>query len=41
MPISPASLSGLLNTGSTAPVTMRAVLVRCEAAARKTIGFGL
>ena len=41
MPASPAILSGWLNTGSTAPVTMRAFLVRCEAALRKTIGAGL
>ena len=30
-----------MNTGSTAPVTIRAVLERCEAAVRNTIGFGL
>ncbi len=41
MPISPASFSGLLNAGSTAPVTSRACRVICAAAARKTIGFGL
>ncbi|GJD54123.1 hypothetical protein OPKNFCMD_6908 [Methylobacterium crusticola] len=41
MPISPASLSGLLNTGTTAPLTMRALRERCEAAVRNTIGFGL
>ena len=41
MPISPASFSGLLKIGRTAPVTRRARLVRCAAAARNTIGFGL
>ena len=38
---SEASLSGLLKTGSTAPVTMRAVLVCWLAAAKKMIGLGL
>ena len=41
MPISPANFSGLLKTGSTAPVISRAFFVRCAAALRKTIGFGL
>jgi len=39
--ISPASFNGLLNAGTTAPVTRRIHLVRCEAAARNTSGFGL
>src|SRR5207253_559445 len=39
--ISPASFSGWLKAGSTAPVTSRACRVRCAAAARKTIGLGL
>ncbi len=41
MPISPASLSGLLKIGRMAPVIRRAFLVRCEAAVRNTIGLGL
>ena len=41
IPISPASFSGLLNAGRTAPVTSRAFFVRCEAAVRKTMGLGL
>ena len=41
MPISPAIFSGWLNMGSTAPVRSRAVLVRWEAAVRKTWGDGL
>jgi hypothetical protein len=40
--ISPASLKGWLNTGSTRPVTeAAAVLVRCDTRSRKTSGFGL
>ena len=41
MAISPASFSGLLKAGSTAPVTSRAVRVSCAAAARNSIGLGL
>jgi hypothetical protein len=39
--ISPASFKGWLKAGNTAPVTSRAWRVRCAAAARNTIGFGL
>ena len=41
IPASPAILSGLLNAGSTAPVTIRALRARCDAAARNSIGLGL
>ncbi len=41
MPISPASLSGRLNAGSTAPVISRVFLVRIAAAVRNSSGFGL
>lgn len=40
MPISPASLSGWLNAGRTAPVTSFIRRLRWAAAARKTTGFG-
>ena len=40
MPISPATLRGLLKMGSTAPVTRRAFRVRIAAAVRKICGFG-
>ena len=41
MPIWPASFSGLLNTGSTAPVISRMVRVIAAAALRKISGSGL
>ena len=41
IPIWPASLSGLLNTGSTAPVTSRIERVTAAAALRNTSGSGL
>ncbi len=41
MPICPASFSGLLKTGSTAPVTSRIERVIAAAALRKTSGSGL
>jgi hypothetical protein len=41
MPIWPASLSGLLKIGSTAPVTSRMVCVIAAAAVRKISGSGL
>ena len=37
--ISPAIFSGWLKIGRIAPVTIFAVLVRCEAADRNTIGL--
>ena len=40
IPISPASLNGWLNTGSTAPVTSRMFCVCAATAERKTIGAG-
>jgi len=41
IPIWPASLSGLLNTGSTAPVMRRIERVTAAAALRKMSGSGL
>ena len=41
MPIWPASFSGLLNTGSTAPVISRIRLVIAAAALKKISGSGL